>query len=206
MHPRMESAMPAFAPRPRSIITRAGTHFPFPLRVGGWVDQCVLRTKSVYVAQLPSTSNTASNTASIDGLHLHRYSTSRASFCQPASETRMCCWSEVFFYFFSGMHHCVTPYVDISLHRGWFHGRPHIGANGVSCPSWKMDEKLKSENTQKRAVFCVCYILRAIKAGRCREQRYADHIFIQIYFRMHHFVVKFSKFSSPQVARGHWPP
>ena len=25
------------------------------------------------------------------------------------------------------------------------------------------------------------------------ELRYADHIFIQIYFRMHHFVVKFSK-------------
>jgi len=37
------------------------------------------------------------------------------------------------------------------------------------------------------------YILRAIRAGRCREQRYADHIFIQICFRMHHFVVKFSK-------------
>jgi len=36
-------------------------------------------------------------------------------------------------------------------------------------------------------------------ADRCRERRYADHIFIQIglYFRMHHFVVKFSKFSSP---------
>jgi len=34
--------------------------------------------------------------------------------------------------------------------------------------------------------------LRAIRAGRCRERRYADHIFIQIYFRMHHFVVKFS--------------
>ena len=30
---------------------------------------------------------------------------------------------------------------------------------------------------------------------RCRERRYADHIFIQIYFRMHHFVAKFSKFS-----------
>jgi len=29
--------------------------------------------------------------------------------------------------------------------------------------------------------------------GRCRERRYADHIFIQIYFRMHHFVVKFKK-------------
>ena len=30
-------------------------------------------------------------------------------------------------------------------------------------------------------------------------------IFIQIHFRMHHFVVRFSKFSSPQAARGHWP-
>jgi len=65
-----------------------------------------------------------------------------------------------------------------------------------------MDEKLKSENMQKRAVF-YCHILRAIRAGRCRERRYADHIFIQIYFRMPHFVVKFSKFSSPQAARGH---
>ena len=27
--------------------------------------------------------------------------------------------------------------------------------------------------------------------------------FIQIYSRMHHFVVKFSKLSSPQAARGH---
>ena len=40
------------------------------------------------------------------------------------------------------------------------------------------------------------------QAGRCRERRHADHIFIQIYSRMHHFVVKFSKFSSPQAARG----
>jgi len=31
------------------------------------------------------------------------------------------------------------------------------------------------------------------------------HKYIQIglYFRMHHFVVKFLKFSSPQAARGH---
>ena len=43
-------------------------------------------------------------------------------------------------------------------------------------------------------------------ADRCRERRYADHLFIQIYSRMHHFVVKFSKFSSPQAAREHWPP
>ena len=35
--------------------------------------------------------------------------------------------------------------------------------------------------------------LTAIRAGRCRERRYAGYIFIQIYFRMHHFVVKFSK-------------
>ena len=37
-------------------------------------------------------------------------------------------------------------------------------------PPGKMDEKLKSENMQKRAV------LRAIMAGRCRERRYADHV------------------------------
>ena len=54
---------------------------------------------------------------------------------------------------------------------------------------------------KKGSFLCLCYIVRAIRAGRCRERRY-DHIFIQIYFRMHHFVVKFSKFSSPQAARG----
>ena len=48
--------------------------------------------------------------------------------------------------------------------------------------------------------------MRAIMAGRCRERRYADHIFIQIYLRMYHFVVKFSKVSSPQAARGIDPP
>jgi len=56
-----------------------------------------------------------------------------------------------------------------------------LGANGVSGPPGKMDEKLKSENMEKkRAVFYVCYILRAVRAGRCRERRYADHIFIHI--------------------------
>jgi len=50
---------------------------------------------------------------------------------------------------------------------------------GSADPSpGKIDEKLKSENTQKRAVFYV-YILRAIRAGRCRERRYADHIFFR---------------------------
>jgi len=54
-----------------------------------------------------------------------------------------------------------------------------------------MDEKIKSENMQKNSSFlCLCYIFRAIRAGRWR---YADYTFIQIYFRMHNFVVKFSK-------------
>jgi len=37
-------------------------------------------------------------------------------------------------------------------------------------------------------MFMLYIILRAIRAGRCRERRYADHLFIQIYFRMHHFL------------------
>jgi len=65
---------------------------------------------------------------------------------------------------------------------------------GSADPRWKNDEKLKSENMEKKSSFLrLCYILRAIIAGRCRERRYADHIFIQMYFRVHHFVVKFSK-------------
>ena len=72
------------------------------------------------------------------------------------------------------------------------------GENG-----WKIK---KRKHAKQNSFPCLCYILRAIGAGRCRERRYADHIFIQIYFRMHHFVVKFSKFSSPRAASGHWPP
>ena len=59
--------------------------------------------------------------------------------------------------------------------------------------------KIKRRKHAKKSSFLYLYcILRAIRAGRCRERRYADLIFIQIYSRMHHFVVKFSKFSSPQ--------
>jgi len=53
-----------------------------------------------------------------------------------------------------------------------------------------MDEKLKIENMQKKSSFL--NILRANRAGKCRERRYADYIVIQTYFRMHHFVLKFS--------------
>ena len=45
--------------------------------------------------------------------------------------------------------------------------------------------------------------LRAIRTGRCRERRYADHIFIQVYFRMHHFAVKFSRKFLRKAATGH---
>ena len=75
------------------------------------------------------------------------------------------------------------------------------GQVGSADPPGKMGEKLNSEKHAKKSSFL--NISRAIGAGRCRERRYADHIFIQIYFRMHHFVVEFSKFSSPQTARGH---
>jgi len=61
----------------------------------------------------------------------------------------------------------------------------------------KMDEKLKSENMQKRAVFYVYIGQAGVENGAMLTT------FIHIYFRMHHFVVKFSKFSSPQAARGH---
>ena len=84
---------------------------------------------------------------------------------------------------------------------GCLNGRLHIGANGVSWPPWKNGWKIKKQKHAKKSSFlCLCYILRAIRAGRCRERRYADHIFIQIYFIMRHFVVIFSL---PQAARGH---
>jgi len=83
----------------------------------------------------------------------------------------------------------------------------HRGKWGQLTPLEKNEWKIKKRKHAKKSSFlCLCYILRADRAGRCRERRCADHIFIQIYFRMHYFVVKFSKFSSPQAARGHWPP
>jgi len=82
----------------------------------------------------------------------------------------------------------------------------HLGQMGSADPMGKWMKIKKRKHAKKSSFLCLCYILRAIGAGRCRERRYADHIFIQIYFRMHHFVVNFSKFSSPQVAMGHWPP
>jgi len=37
-----------------------------------------------------------------------------------------------------------------------------------------MDEKFKKRKYAKKSSFlCLCYILRAIRAGRCTERRYA---------------------------------
>jgi len=47
-------------------------------------------------------------------------------------------------------------------------------------PPGKMDEKLKSESMQKSTFL-----------NQGGERRYADHTFIQVNFRMHHFVVRF---------------
>jgi len=48
-------------------------------------------------------------------------------------------------------------------------------------PPGKMDEKLKRKHARKSSFICLCYILRAIRTGRCGERRYAGHIFIHIY-------------------------
>jgi len=71
--------------------------------------------------------------------------------------------------------------------RQWLGSRAsaHRGKWSQLTPPGKIDEKLKSEDMQKSSFL---NILTAIRAGRCRERCYADHIFIQIYFRMHHFV------------------
>ena len=70
-----------------------------------------------------------------------------------------------YFYIDVGLWSLVTPewtsqahlrYADHTECRGLAspakHGRPHIGAKGVSWPPGKIDEKMKSENMQKRAV------------------------------------------------------
>ena len=66
----------------------------------------------------------------------------------------------------------------------WPSAHGQIGS-ADSLEKWMKNQKAKT--CKKSSFLCLCYILRAIRAGRCRERRYADHIFIQIYFRMHHF-------------------
>ena len=76
------------------------------------------------------------------------------------------------------------------------HGRPHIGANGVSWPPGKMDEKFKKRKHAKRAVFW----MGVGRTALCWPHIYSD-IVHNAPFRSQIF-----KISSPQAARGHWPP
>ena len=66
---------------------------------------------------------------------------------------------------------------------------------GSADPLWKMDEKLKSENIQKRAVFYVYVIFYSNQVGVENGAMLTTYLFRYL-FRMHHFVVKISKFSS----------
>ena len=99
----------------------------------------------------------------------------------------------------SGIYQCESP---AQIHGQSDHGRPHTGANGVSWPSWKNGWEIKKRKYATKTSF----LNTGGGKGRVREGRCADHIFIQTYFGMHHFVAKFSKFSSPRAARGHWLP
>jgi len=53
----------------------------------------------------------------------------------------------------------------------------HRGKWGQLTPlenGWKIK---KRKHAKQSSFLYLCYILRAIRAGRCRERRYADHIF-----------------------------
>jgi len=56
-----------------------------------------------------------------------------------------------------------TQHQQHSIHC---HGPPHIGANGVSRSPGKIDEKLKSENMQERAVFYMFMLYSESNQGR----------------------------------------
>jgi len=88
-----------------------------------------------------------------------------------------------------------------SAHRGKWGQLTH--------PRWKNGLKIKKRKHAKNSSFlCSSYILRAIRAGRFRERRYADHIFIQIYFRNQNalFRSKIFKFFFASVGKGALTP
>jgi len=79
---------------------------------------------------------------------------------------------------------------------------------GSADPPGKMDEKLKKRKHAKESSFLnfwahnYVYVIFWEQSGQARQRRCADHIFIQIYFRMHQFVVKFSKKNFASGANG----
>jgi len=66
--------------------------------------------------------------------------------------------------------------VELKRLESW--ASAHRGKCGQLTP-WKNGWKIKKRKHAKRSSFLwLYYILRAIRAGRCRERRYADDIFI----------------------------
>ena len=72
----------------------------------------------------------------------------------------------------------LLTHVDVRYDRG----RPHIWASGVSWPPWKNGWKIKKRKRATKSSFlCLCYILRAIRAGRCRAVSYTHLTLPTIY-------------------------
>ena len=69
--------------------------------------------------------------------------------------------------------------VNRVLDGAQIHGRPHIGANVVSWPSGKMDEKLQSENMQKEQFIYVYVIFweQSVQAGVENGAMLATYLF-----------------------------
>ena len=88
---------------------------------------------------------------------------------------------------------------------GKCHWRPHSAHRGKwsQLTPWKNGWKMKKRKHAKRAVFYVYIIFweQSRQAG-VENGAMLTTLFIQIYFKTHHFVVKLSQFSSPQAARG----
>ena len=66
--------------------------------------------------------------------------------------------------------------------------------------------KIKKRKHAKKSGFLCLYVILSEQSGQAGVENGAMlTTFVQIYFRMHHFVVKFKK-KLPQAASGHWPP
>ena len=119
---------------------------------------------------------------------------------------RVCCWALCVQEISIDSCGCAVGAVLQQMRVASSRACAHRGKWGQLTPS-KNEWKIKKRKHAKKDQFSMFMLyFESNRAGRCRERRYSHHIFIQIYFRMHHFVVKFFKFSSPQAARRHWPP
>ena len=79
----------------------------------------------------------------------------------------------------------------------------HRGKWGQLTLPWKNGWKIKKRKHAKWAVFYVSVIFWE-QSGQADVENGA--MLTTYLFRMHILIVKFSNFSSPQAASGHWPP